>query len=555
MFADLDSLAFSRREDCQISPTRAPMSGLLGCLNEWGDLCVEKWWKQSTLEWMTFKEEGDTVREDECFQPAPKRPKRGREQKGYWDDLKGRWIVPDPLKSSWYINYVLSKRFSTSKKLKKRFRRRFRMKRASFFRLVTLARENQWFPNEEKPDCVGKVGPPLELLLLGALRYLGRGWTFDDLEESTNIGEEKHRRFFHEFIKVGSNNMYTKWVTVPSTQEAIAACGAEYAEAGFDGALFSSDGTHVIMEKCSARLKNAHMGGKMPFTARCYNLSVNHRRQILATSPGCPSRWNDKTVSTFDDFLCEIQAGNLFQNVVFELYNSDGTMSKYRGAWGLVDNGYHKWVTLMPPLKHAAFVKEVRWSKWLESMRKDVECTFGILKGRWRILKTGIRLHSICAVDSIWKTCCALHNFLLNEDGLDTLWEEGVLCDYDGEYGCHDAEDLHRTVHYSANPLALNNFGDRHFDLSGMGFTSRFPGVPSADITASNLPPVAPQNLFRGEDEDIIDIRSLRYEHFRNILITHFDVKWRARKVKWPSRNGAGRPKGWLGEGNNGNEE
>ena len=37
---------------------------------------------------------------------------------------------------------------------------------------------------------------------------------------------------------------------------------------------------------------------------------------------------------------------------------------------------------------------EIRWSKWLESMRKDVECTFGIMKGRWRILSglPGVRL-------------------------------------------------------------------------------------------------------------------------------------------------------------------
>ena len=57
-------------------------------------------------------------------------------------------------------------------------------------------------------------------------------------------------------------------------------------------------------------------------------------------------------------------------------------------------------------------------------MRKDVECTFGILKGRWRILKTGIRVEGVDVVDKIWLTCCALHNWLLDIDGLDIAWSE-----------------------------------------------------------------------------------------------------------------------------------
>ena len=36
------------------------------------------------------------------------------------------------------------------------------------------------------------------------------------------------------------------------------------------------------------------------------------------------------------------------------------------------------------------------------SLRKDVECTFGILKGRCRILNTGICLHNTEIVDHIW---------------------------------------------------------------------------------------------------------------------------------------------------------
>ena len=59
-------------------------------------------------------------------------------------------------------------------------------------------------------------------------------------------------------------------------------------------------------------------------------------------------------------------------------------------------------------------------------MRKDVECTFGILKGRFCILRYGLRFHSIPKCDQIWLTYCTLHNFLLDIAGLDKDWENGI---------------------------------------------------------------------------------------------------------------------------------
>ena len=47
-----------------------------------------------------------------------------------------------------------------------------------------------------------------------------------------------------------------------------------------------------------------------------------------------------------------------------------------------VDNGYLSWSVTVPPMKAPSSVDEILWSKYLESMRKDVECCFGILKGR-----------------------------------------------------------------------------------------------------------------------------------------------------------------------------
>jgi hypothetical protein len=73
----------------------------------------------------------------------------------------------------------------------------------------------------------------------------------------------------------------------------------------------------------------------------------------------------------------------------FFAHDKDGKVKKLRfsGAYLIVDNGYLNWSCTVPPFGVTNNVDEIRWSKWVESMRKDVECTFGILKRRWRILK------------------------------------------------------------------------------------------------------------------------------------------------------------------------
>lgn len=51
---------------------------------------------------------------------------------------------------------------------------------------------------KRKDACNVKAAIPL--LLVCALRYVGRGWTFDDLAENAAISEDTLRVFFHCFI-------------------------------------------------------------------------------------------------------------------------------------------------------------------------------------------------------------------------------------------------------------------------------------------------------------------------------------------------------------------
>lgn len=88
-------------------------------------------------------------------------------------------------------------------------------------------------------------------------------------------------------------------------------------------------------------------------------------------------------------------------------------------------------------------------------MRKDVECFFGVLKGRFRVLKLRLTYHSRESIDNIFFTCCILHNMLHTFDGMGKF-EENV--DWAGSAGLHDA--------WEHDPLA---------DFASVGATGKLP--------------------------------------------------------------------------------
>ena len=351
------------------------------------------------------------------------RKKRGKKDTLQCIDDDGNLCTMTPTNTFWYIYYIANGN-AMDTQAKEKFRRRFRLPYKQFCELLNLLEEDERFRRWWKGLCnnAGAAASPLSLLLLGSLRYLGRGWTFDDIEESTAISEEVHRVFFHQFIDYCSTTLFDKYVTAPTNAEEARTHMMDYIIAGMPGCVSSTDATHIAMGCCPHQIRHIHKGFKLNFPSRTYNLSCNHRRRILYTTSGHPASWNDKTLQQFDKFMTGIYNGTIMDDIVFELddiLDGNRIKVKYQGPWNLVDNGYIHWSTCIPPMKQSRLCTETRWSQWLESMRKDVECCFGILKGRFRILKSPIRIHDIEEVDKIWKTCCALHNWLLEIDGLD----------------------------------------------------------------------------------------------------------------------------------------
>ena len=180
-------------------------------------------------------------------------------------------------------------------------------------------------------------------------------------------------------------------------------------------------------------------------------------------------------------------------------------------------------------------------------MQKDVECTFRILKGRWRILKSGVRLHGVDAVDSVWFTCCALHNWLLEIDGLTEEWV-GVVCkvvsERGGDLGCLDYEGVLWRCQNALARLSAN-LDPRNFGLLGLG--------PGSDVMTENRSLMRSKVVEKSDAASRMDdraimmgitngvdrIRSILYLSLNVfcwllVLVNHFAILFSQNNIVWP---------------------
>lgn len=303
------------------------------------------------------------------------------------------------------------------------FRRRFGLPYVTFHSI-----NEQWCHHGEyrgKRTADFRRQMDSRILLLGCFRILAKGSTFDAIEELTNVSVPHLHSFFVEFIPWFYNHFVHDQIKFPDTHEAVATVESQYARLGVPGCVGSVDCVHIGWDMCPAGV-NADCNGKEGFPTLAFQVIASHSRKILAVTPSFFGSWNDKTIVKFDKQVNELRFSPFYTNYEWFLLNSDGMRMQQKGLYLICDGGYHRWPTLIPPYKHQLEgTVQASWSKHIESIRKDVECTFGILKKRYAILKHRLRLHSKEMIEDIFRCCCILHNMNHEFDGLDENFAQG----------------------------------------------------------------------------------------------------------------------------------
>ena len=379
----------------------------------------------------------------------------------------------------------------------KLFRRRFRLPFKVFDDLYQRARVSgeKWATTKMEQDGSGRgaYAQPLRNKVLAALRILGRGLDYDTVAWESGISESLIKKFFPPFMLWMATHVFAAEVRLPQGQELKDALHV-YQQLGLPGCVCSVDGVHVAWDACPASDRNLHVG-KEGYPTKAFNVCVLHTREIIHVAGPVAGATNDLTQAAYDDFLQQLKMGTFGAGVTYKLYLADGSERVVSGLYAICDNGYHHWRCLMPPIKYAS---SCCWSRHVESVRKDSECTFGVLKKRFRVLRLPMNYRLEGLVGAVFKACCALHNILLRHDGLSTLGH------YPSDWKKLSAEQM------QAEWLAR-------------GARNRAPCTTPATCEAAH------------EKDSGFDSRRLE-------LIAHFTQHIQRNGLSWPKKRGACRP-------------
>ena len=106
-------------------------------------------------------------------------------------DQDGNLTDLDPKDTYGYKLYSMSPKLSDNLFVRK-FRLRFQITYVSCIEFLYQVKSHDMLKRWHQKRNNNKV---IGLLLLGSLHYLGREWTFENLEETTSISEEVHHNF------------------------------------------------------------------------------------------------------------------------------------------------------------------------------------------------------------------------------------------------------------------------------------------------------------------------------------------------------------------------
>ncbi|KAJ8934209.1 hypothetical protein NQ318_021634 [Aromia moschata] len=335
-----------------------------------------------------------------------RRRKKRKRQRRFWVDP---WGAERLKKGMFYSLYRVLRNDGL------KFREHFGMSRESFDELLSVIKADISGKDTVMRRCV----PAEEKLALAlrkkvildknAVQVSGHGMFYDKLHEEFRLGISTISSLIHQVCRAIATIMTFRCIPIPDGE-----CWLQISEQferilNFPNCLGAIGRSHIAWVKFRS-------AGSLVLTATC---DVNYRLTYVEVDCSDADGLKDSMLhkKILDGSLNipkprELGESGIVAPFVF-LGNSSFTISTY---------------VMRPYSGRSLSQKRKVFNYRLERARKPIDCTFALLSNKWRIFHRPLDVSQEFAEDIV-KSCCVLHNFVLEREGYDfehTLVIEGL---------------------------------------------------------------------------------------------------------------------------------
>jgi len=433
--------------------------------------------------------------------------KRNRSDESFHKGKKAE-KAPNPwLSCNWLRNLVLPETEDPTTAKGKDFERSFRMSVFTFRKLVARCRatgENE-FNYKEFNVVDGSYNIPLELKILCAIRILATGCKFREAAEmSQYMSEGTAGSFFGVFCKLFVQHFKSEFIR-PLEGEELHDQLRRSAKIGLPGMVASFDATFIPWETCPHQLSNLHQGPKGH--GLLYQVAATHEGWVVAVEGGYPATMSDKITIKYSKFYDLLTSGKLYKDISYKIRTGplETDFVECSDCWIIVDGGYINSQYLICGYQSSPDRVKYKFTDWVASVRKDIECFFGRLKQRFRFFRNPITLPDKEDIDNAMVTACIIQNMILKEKGIG-IWQESV-----------NWKNL--------NPLLKEGEEEEKEDENG-GYLQG--GVEYHD-PAGAFEPIHIADLYPN-----LTTQLSRFQKMQDLLAHHLNIMYNEGKLYWP---------------------
>ena len=287
------------------------------------------------------------------------------------------------------------------------FRRRYRMRRSLFVKIVQACEANSRFFTRRR-NAAGLLGFSAYQKISAAMRVIAYGIPADYADEYLRIGEDTTIKSVRLFAKVMIRVFGPTYLRAPNEDDTKRLMAINERR-GWPGMLGSIDCMHWTWKNCPKAWHGQYCGKSRDATI-VLEAVASEDLWIWHCFFGLPGTLNDINVLQRSHLLARLASGEA------PACNFTVNGNSYNQGYYLADGIYPPWTTFVKTISNPIGRKQSEFAKEQEACRKDIERAFGVLQSRFAIVRGPARFWDKKTLSNIMTCCVILHNMIIEDE-------------------------------------------------------------------------------------------------------------------------------------------